>query len=173
MVSCPIRSTVREVLKENVFDRNHTYVVFEVTGQSVLELLCWHIHLSPCGWRPSLWAVIGRRDEARGVAYVAMTLHYLWQGSWGERWEGPSRHYKETDARPQASCRALPYRSNVQPCLCLQRRGRKSIQTGGPEYLSRFFEQLAFSLWETIPKQLYQTESSIKEQDCGGEGLLW
>lgn len=41
--------------------------------------------------------------RGRGVASAAATLHYLWQGSRGERWERPSRHYKETELG-----RALP-----------------------------------------------------------------
>lgn len=82
----------------------------------------------------------------RGMDTVSQSCHWSWvkeAGEWpawqwhcvivdrghgvrGER----GRHYKETDAWPRASCSVLPYRSNVQHCLCLHwGKGQKSTQT--------------------------------------------
>lgn len=93
--------------------------------RSVLESH-WHIHHVEGGSHCELSLVRGMR-RGRGLCGNDIALSLT--GSGGERWEGPSRHYKETELGPQASCRALSYRSNVQRCLCLLRRGRKSTQT--------------------------------------------
>lgn len=85
-----------------------------------------HTHLSRHvhgGRRCELSLVSGTRPgSGLGCSDIALSL----TGVTGWEVREAFQTLQRDRTRPCASCRALPYRSNVQPCLCLLRRGWKS-----------------------------------------------
>lgn len=99
-----------------------------------------HSPLSPCGWRPSMRAVIGRRDEAGewppGIDFALS----LTGGSRGEGWEGPSRHYKETELghKLPAELSLIGQTFNLVYVCCEGVGSPHRLELEGPESLSCF-----------------------------------
>lgn len=81
-----------------------------------------------------------------GGGSVAVTLHYLWQGSQGERRERPSRHYKETELghKLPAELSLISQTFNLVYVCCKEVGSPHKLKQKGPVWV--VFKQ-EFSLW--------------------------
>lgn len=138
---------------------------------------CFGTFASRTMWMEAV-AVSRHWSEGRGggVASVAMTLYYLWQGSRGERWKGPSRHYKEPELSLElpAELSLIGQTFKLVYVCCKGVGSPHKLKLQGLESLS-CFERLDFPFAVLSRGQgvWHWSQSSIKERDCGGDSLSW
>lgn len=144
--------------------------------QSVLESCC-HIPLShsPCGWRPSLWAVIGQRDEAE--EWPPWQWHCIISDR-GHRVRG-ERGLRDTTKKQSSAISFLQSSRLSVKCSTLfmfAAKGSEVHANWGWKAPSLWvaLEQLEFLLLVLSREQCvwHRSESSIKERDYGGDSLF-